>query len=172
MVKGPQSRLVRVGDGTTAVIPDGEQQSAAAGAGSPPLRGDRPMKEYYIYDSEFRELKRTGATATILFAFGSACFGFALNVHLGIVFAGTLADDLKTQWISYEKIAFFIAVACYLFAILQTLSGYNQIEKIKAETSHGSEKYTPKRWYKFGIWALVFAAIFGVGFLARGIILP
>lgn len=125
------------------------------------------MKEYYIYDSEFRELKRTGGLAAILFALGSACMGFVVNTHLAIVFAEKLSDQLKIEWTTYRNIGLVAGFIFYFFAILQALTGYNEVERIKAETSHDGEKYIQKSRFKVAFWALTLLAVFVLGFLAR-----
>ena len=74
------------------------------------------MKEYYIYDSELRQLKKTGAIATALYAIGSGAFGFAINVPFAA---------------NYRNLALAVAGLCYLIATIQALSGYNRVEQIK-----------------------------------------
>lgn len=121
------------------------------------------MKEYYIYDSEFRELKKVGGGAAVLFAIGSAAIGFAVNTHLGLIFADHLAAELKVQWETLRDIAVIIGIACYAFGVIQSLIGYNLVERIKAETQHGNQKYKPKSRYKIALWALVFVIFFALG---------
>lgn len=127
------------------------------------------MKEYYIYDSEFRELKRTGAIATVLFAVGSACLGFAINVQVGMAFAEKIPDAVKAEWSSYKTTALILTILFYFFGVLTSLNGYNQVERIKSETSHGDEKYEPKSRYKIALWALVFLAFGVVGYVIRSL---
>jgi hypothetical protein len=142
--------------------PDGSGTAATGDLGSHVQRGSRPVKEYYIYDSEFRELKKTGAIATSLFAIGSAALGFAVNVHTGMTFAENVAAAVKLEWTIYRNTAFIVSAICYLLATIQALSGYNQVEQIKAQTSHGTEKYVPKPWYKILLWVL---AVFGAAII-------
>lgn len=123
------------------------------------------MKEFYVYDSEFRELKRTGAIAAILFAIGSALLGFAVNAHLGVTFAESLPVATKTQWVTYRNVAAVVALCCYVFAAIQALSGYNQVEQIKAQTSHGTERYQPKPWYRYAMAAIILAMALVMGAL-------
>ena len=160
----PSSRVIAP---PTQAVPEAAGNAGAEPLGGSLLRGTRAVKEYYIYDNEFRELKRVGGLATALFAIGSAIFGFVINTHLGIVFADHLSDDIRAQWIVYRNIGIAAGVLCYFFAILQSLVGYNLVERIKAETSHGTEKYLPKSRYKIALWALVFAAFGTVGFVVR-----
>jgi hypothetical protein len=153
------------GDGTPRRATGGG--GAKRGRGGSLLRGDRPMKEYYVYDSEFRELKRTGVIATTLFALGSACMGFVVNTHLAIVFADKLSDQIKIEWTTYRNIGFMAALVFYFFGVMQALTGYNEVERIKTETSHDGEKYKPKSRFKVAFWALAFTAIFVLGFIVR-----
>jgi hypothetical protein len=142
----------------------GDSASAPPQMGSNVQRGHRPVKEYYLYDGDFRELKKAGAVATVLFAVGSACAGYALNVHLGLAFAENLPDAVKADWLLYKRIAIAIAALAYFFAIIQALTGYNRVEQIKAETLHGAERYTPKPWYWLAAWGVV-----AVGLVVGGI---
>jgi hypothetical protein len=73
-------------------------------------RGTRQMKEYYLYDSDFRDLERTGAIAALLFAVASDCFGSAGNVLVGIEFADNIPAAKLAEWSAYRNVA---------------LSGYN-----------------------------------------------
>jgi hypothetical protein len=123
------------------------------------------VKEYYIYDSELRELKKTGAIATALYAMGSAALGFAVNVFTGMTFAENIASTIKAEWIIYRNIALTVAVACYVIATIQALEGYNRVEQIKAETSHGDEKYVPKPRYRIALWALAIVGSAGGGLI-------
>jgi hypothetical protein len=131
--------------------------------GSTVRRGNRPMKEYYIHDSEFRELKKAGASATILFAIGSASIGFSANTHIALAFVDHLATDIKVQWEILRNVSVVIGLTCYVFAVIQSLVGYNLVERIKGETQHGGEKYEPKSRYKVAFWALVLAFCFVLG---------
>jgi hypothetical protein len=84
-----------------------------------------------------------------------------------MAFADHLASDVKAQWTLYRNISLIVGVTFYFFAGLQSLVGYNLVERIKAETSHGTEKYTPKPYYKIALWALIFLACGVIGFVAR-----
>jgi hypothetical protein len=155
------------------VLEAGETKIASGGeTGSQVQRGSRPVKEYYIHDSELRELKKTGAIATALYALGSAALGFAVNVHTGMAFAEKIASTVKAEWTVYRNLALAIAAICYLIATIQALGGYNRVEQIKAETSHGSEKYVPKPWYKVALWALIIIGAGAGGALLHGALWP
>ena len=146
------------------VLEAGETRIESGGeTGSQVQRGSRPVKEYYIHDSELRELKKTGAIATALYAIGSGAFGFAINVHTSLTFADKVETAIKAEWTNYRNLALAVAGLCYLVATIQALSGYNRVERIKAETSYGAEKYAPKPWYRVAFWALLLAAAVIVG---------
>jgi hypothetical protein len=172
MASKPRRTITVPSEQGNFAIPTGiDAQSGSAGSGdgsqsgSLVQRGHRPVKEYYLYDSELRELKRTGALTTVLFAAGSALIGFVINTHLALIFADKLPDDVKIQWTTYRDVAVIGAVIFYFFGILLALSGYNEVERIKADTQHGTEKYVPKSRYKVGFWALAFLAAVLVGSL-------
>src|ERR1700754_3390371 len=116
MARTPRSRVVRVpGQDLPLVFPDSNEQTASTtqDTGSQVQRGSRRVKEYYIYDSEFRELKRTGAAATALYAFGLALLGFVVNVHTGMTFAENVPAMVKHDWTIYRNVALIGAVLCY-----------------------------------------------------------
>lgn len=122
------------------------------------------MKEYYIYDSELRDLSRTGAFATGLFALGSACIGYWFNIQVGFALAEKVAPEILVQWTVYRNVSAVGAVFCYVVGAALALSGYNRVEKLKAETQHGPEKYEPKPWYRIALFLLV-----AVGLLIGGL---
>jgi hypothetical protein len=157
-------RFIQV-KGSPVLLTDDEAETASTGGSL--RRGSRPMKEYYIYDTEFRELKRTGAIATILFALGSACMGFVVSAYVGLSLAEKIPDDVKTQWTVYKDLGFVATLIFYFLGVLESLVGYNQVERIKAETSHGTERYQAKSRYKVALWALVMLAFAVLGFFVR-----
>lgn len=148
------------------VLEPGETRAESTGStdtGSRVQRGDRPVKEYYLYDSDFRELKTTGIVATSLFALGSAAVGFAVNVHTSMIFAENLKPVVKLEWTQYRNAAIIAAAILYLIAGLAAASGYNRVEQIKAETSHGGERYQPKSRYRVAMIGLALLSAAGIG---------
>jgi len=131
--------------------------------GGEPLRGHRSMKEYYLYDSDFRDLGRTGAFAAFLFAAASGCLGFGANAWVGLAFAENVPETVRLEWSLYRNISFGLAVIFFFFAIYLTLSGYNTIEQLKAQTRHGTETYVPLSRFRIAIGALFLVAALGVG---------
>ncbi len=162
MARVPRRRIVQA-QGQQFVITPAEDGSTTEATGGSLRRGSRPVKEYYIYDSEFRELKRTGAIATVLFAVGSAAMGFVGNIMVGLALSENVSDAVKSQWTAYRNAGLIAAAICYLFAIMAALSGYNRVEQIKAETSHGDEKYTPRSIYVVTLRVLAVLVVLGVG---------
>jgi hypothetical protein len=61
-----------------------------------------------------------------------------------------------------------VAIICFFSGVLLTLSGYNRVEQLKAQTSHGSETYVPRSRFliALGVIALLAAAAIGV-FIGR-----
>jgi hypothetical protein len=165
MASSPRrTRVVPVAGSTPAVLETGEPQTATTGdTGGQVRRGSRPVKEYYIWDSEFRELKKTGAVAALLFAAGSGLIGFAVNVQVGLAFAENASEIIKGQWGTYRNVAIIAAAICYLFGMFQALDSYDQVERIKAETSHGTEKYVAKSRYRITFRVLVLLAALVLG---------
>jgi hypothetical protein len=168
----PRRRGVTVGEGqTTLVLEPQDTQTGATGVpGSSVQRGSRPVKEYYVYDSEFRELKRIGAFAALLFAIGSAAIGFSVNAHMGMAFAENVPAALKAEWTLYRNVGIGVAALCYLFGAIQALTGYNEVERIKAQTLHGDERYVRKPWYWLALGAIILIAALALGIVLGRVI--
>jgi len=121
------------------------------------------MKEYYLYDSDFRDLERTGAFATMLFAASSGCLGFAADILVGIAFAENISPAVKAEWGAYRNVALVLAIVFFLFGTFLTLSGYNRVEQLKSQTSHGTETYVPRSRFRLALNVIVVIAAIGVG---------
>jgi hypothetical protein len=131
--------------------------------GGAPERGSRKMKEYYLYDSDFRDLARTGLFATICFTIASACLGFAINIHKDLAFNAGLAAPVIAEWTAYRTVAIGAGIVAFIGGVILTLSGYSRVEQLKAETSHGTDTYVPRKWYMIALVCTVGLAILGAG---------
>ena len=151
------------GSGGEEIVNRGTAGGENPPTGGEPLRGHRPMKEYYFYDSDIKNLGRTGALATLLFAAASGCLGFGANALVGLSFAENIPDTVKHDWTIYKNISFAAAIIFFVIAAILTLDGYDTVEQLKGQTRHGTEAYIPRSRFKIMIGGLMLAAMLGLG---------
>jgi hypothetical protein len=121
------------------------------------------MKEYYFYDSDIKNLSKTGALATLFFSTASACLGFAANALVGLAFAENVPQAVKHDWIIYKNISLVATLAFFIIAAYLTLDGYDTVEQLKGQTRHGDETYTPRSRFRLMKGAVVPAVALAIG---------